>query len=445
MKSGATPWAGAVCVALLAAAGFHWLPHREQLADANSPLPLATPPGITLQLRTVVGRPRRTANPQPVYADAKGMTLYFFDEDAPLGKSTCSGECAAMWPPALAPEGATPDGDWSLAARADGTRQWAHRGAPLYRFAHDEAIGEANGDGTPGWHVAVFHPEAGMALPDAIEVREIPDAGGAGLVDSLGMTLYAFDGDAAHSVPSCGVGSDCARHWAPLEAPQIANAKGDFSVIAHDDGITQWAYRHKPLYRFDGDQRAGDADGIAADARFRVALIVRYFMPADAMIRRTVELGTILTTASGATLYERDRPASDEIHIFRESHGPPALGRSFGTATCDERCARSWPPFTAPARALPCGYWDVASRADGKRQWVYNGYALYRYGAERPGEIRGNEIYELAQVGDGANTPAESGARRAAPPVAGADPFVPAGGDVAGIGVGAMFWHAVVP
>jgi predicted lipoprotein with Yx(FWY)xxD motif len=444
MKSGARGWTGAACVALLAAGGAHWLPHREKLADENSPAPFATPAGITLQLRRVTGRARRGANP-PVYADANGMTLYFFDQDAALGKSTCSSECAATWPPAVAPKGATADGDWSLAARADGTRQWAYRGAPLYRFVHDEAIGEAKGDGTPGWRVAVFHPDAGMASPDAIQVREIPDAGGAGLVDFQGTTLYVFDGDAAHSLPSCAGGGDCARHWAPLEAPQIANATGDFSVIAHDDGITQWAYRHRPLYKFDGDERAGDANGIGIDARFRVALIVRYFMPADAMIRRTAELGTILTTQSGATLYERDRPASDEIHIFRESHGPPALGRSFGTATCDERCARGWLPFTAPPDALPRGYWDIARRADGRRQWAYKGYVLYTYASERPGEIRGNGIYDLAQVSDGADALVAGGATPRTSPVAGADPFVPAGGDVAGIGVGAMFWHAVVP
>jgi predicted lipoprotein with Yx(FWY)xxD motif len=444
MKSGATPWVGAAGVALLAAIGAHWLLHREKLADATSPAPLATPFGITLQLRTVAGRARRATNP-PVYADTNGMTLYFSDGDAPLGKSNCSGECAATWPPAVARKDATAGGDWSLAARADGIRQWAYRGAPLYRFAHDEAVGDAKGEGVPGWHVAVFHPAVGMALPDAIQVREISDAGGAGLVDSLGMTLYTSDGSAVHSIPSCAGGDDCARHWAPLQAPQIANATGDFSVIAHDDGITQWAYRHKPLYKFDGDQRAGDANGIGIDARFHVALVVRYFMPADATIRRSAELGTILTTRSGATLYERDRPASDEIHIFRESHGPPALGRSFGATTCDEHCARSWPPFTAPADALPCGYWDIARRADGRRQWAYKGYALYTYASERPGEIRGNGIYDLAQVSDGTGALAEGGTTPATSPVAGADPFVPAGGDVAGIGVGALFWHAVVP
>jgi predicted lipoprotein with Yx(FWY)xxD motif len=450
MKSGATLWVGALSAALLAAASLHWLPHRHEASDAKSPAPVATPPGITLQLRTVSGPSSRAANGGVVYADAKGMTLYVFDKDTRLGKSTCTGDCARAWPPAVAAPSATQDGDWSLVDHADGTRQWAYRGAPLYRFADDKAIGDANGDGDGGgaWQVAAFHPGAGLALPDAIEVREIADAGGAGLVDSLGMTLYAFEGGARHPEPPCTDGGDCTRHWAPLEAPEIANPAGDFSAIARDDGITQWAYRGKPLYKFDGDQRAGDVNGIGADARFRVALIVRHFMPADATIRRSVELGDILTTAGGATLYERDRPAKDESHIFRESHGPPALGRSFGTTTCDENCARTWQPFTAPADALPCGYWDIAKRPDGRRQWVYKGYALYTYAADRPGDIRGNEIYDLVQVSDDDTGVVASGGRHAPPaggPAAGVDPLIPAGGDVAGIGVGAMFWHAVVP
>jgi predicted lipoprotein with Yx(FWY)xxD motif len=450
MKSRATRWAGAVSVALLAAASLYWLPHHRGAADATLLPPIATPPGITLQLRTVGGPAPRAAGAQVLYGDAKGMTLYVFDKDIALGKSTCSGDCAKIWPPAAAPPSAAPDADWSLVERADGTRQWAYRGAPLYRFADDEAIGDAKGEGADrgSWHIAAFQPGAGMALPDAIAVREIADANGVGLVDSLGITLYAFDGDAMHPEPACAGGSDCARHWAPLEAPEIANPTGDFSVIARDDGITQWAYRSKPLYKFDGDQRAGDVNGIGADARVRVALLVRHFMPADATIRRSVEIGEILTTVSGATLYERDRPKADDSHIFRESHGPPALGRSFGTTTCDEDCAQTWRPFSAPADALPCGYWDIVNRPDGRRQWTYKGYALYTYALDQPGDIRGNESYDLVQVSGDAQVLLASNGRHTAPgagPTAGVDPHVPAGGDVAGIGVGAMFWHAVVP
>ena len=77
-----------------------------------------------------------------------------------------------------------------------------------------------------------------MALPDGIGVREIADAGGAGLVDALGMTLYAFDGDAEHPNPVCGAAA-CARTWIPLEAAEIANTAGNFSLIARR--------RHHPL------------------------------------------------------------------------------------------------------------------------------------------------------------------------------------------------------
>jgi predicted lipoprotein with Yx(FWY)xxD motif len=451
MKSRATLWLGAGCALVLAAASLHWMPHRRTTAGAELPVPIATPPGITLQMRTVTGRSPRAVGGQVLFADAKGMTLYVYDKDLRNGGSSCGGDCIVAWPPAIAPPNATRDGDWSLLSRVDGTRQRAYRGAPLYRFARDKVVGVADGDGADGgaWHAAAFQPGAGMAVPDAVQVAEIANAGGAGLADSLGMTLYAYRDDAGHPELPCAGGFDCGRPWIPLEAPQIANPVGDFSVIARDTGITQWTYRGRPLYRFDGDQRPGEANGIGVDARFQVALIVRYFMPADATIRRHAELGDILTTASGATLYERDLGATDESLGFRENHGWPALGRSFGTATCDENCAKSWPPFTAPADALPRGYWDIAIRPDGTRQWMYKGYALYTRAAEAPAQVSGNQLYDLGAVteeepaaslaSDGRHTAPGAGATARAPA------FVPAGGDVAGIGVRAMFWHAVVP
>jgi predicted lipoprotein with Yx(FWY)xxD motif len=428
MKPGAARWIGAVAAAMLALAGVHWLSHPHPAVHARSLVPVATPPGITLQVRAGTKRARAAAAAEVVYADAKGMTLYVYDKDSVPGTSACVSDCAAAWPPAVASSGATPVGDWSLIARADGARQWVYRGAPLYRFGNDHAVGDTRGDGADNgvWHVALLRPGAGMVLPDDIAVREIADAGGQGLVDTLGMTLYTFQGDVTHSKAYCDGGGDCARRWIPLAAPEIANPAGDFSAIVRDDGITQWAYRGKPLYTFDADQKPGDVNGIGVDARFHVALIVRNFMPADATIRRSVELGDILATAGGATLYQRDRVLTeDEGHGFRADHGAPAIGRSLGTATCDESCAKTWPPFTAPADALPSGYWDIAKRPDGTRQWVYKGFALYTYAADKPGDISGNELHDLGQLGDA--------------------PIVAADSSAIGVGIRAMFWHAVVP
>ena len=226
---------GAAFGALLLAARYYGHPQQPPF-DAQSLIPPATPPGITLQQRVGAQKARVAAAPQWMYADSRGMTLYTYGKDTSRN-SLCTGACAAAWPPALAPPEANQSADWSLINRADGTRQWAHRGAPLYKCAGDKVVGEPTGDGADGgqWHVAYFQPGAGLTLPDGIEVRDIADAGGIGLSDFSGRTLYSFDGTTADPKPSCDAG-DCTRPWLPLEAPEIAGTVGAFSAIARDDG-----------------------------------------------------------------------------------------------------------------------------------------------------------------------------------------------------------------
>jgi predicted lipoprotein with Yx(FWY)xxD motif len=76
-------------------------------------------------------------------------TLYTFAKDS-MGKSNCTGECAQEWPPATA--GAkTPSGvnkqNLATIKRADGTRQLALGGRPLYTFTGDKQPGDQNGNG----------------------------------------------------------------------------------------------------------------------------------------------------------------------------------------------------------------------------------------------------------------------------------------------------------
>ena len=88
---------------------------------------------------------------------AKGMTLYTLDKDpAGEGKSTCNGPCAINWPPLMADQGATASGDWSMATRDDGKKQWAYKGKPLYYFVKDQKAGDHVGDGMLNnmWHTA---------------------------------------------------------------------------------------------------------------------------------------------------------------------------------------------------------------------------------------------------------------------------------------------------
>lgn len=86
--------------------------------------------------------------------DGKGMTLYTFDKDAG-GKSACNGGCATNWPPLSATADAKADGDWTVIARDDGSKQWAFKGKPLYRWAKDQKPGDKTGDNVNNaWHVA---------------------------------------------------------------------------------------------------------------------------------------------------------------------------------------------------------------------------------------------------------------------------------------------------
>lgn len=87
--------------------------------------------------------------------DARGMTLYTFAKDA-NGNSACNGPCAQEWPPLLANNGAVGTGPFSTVTRADGDRQWAYRGKPLYIWSRGQQPGDIAGDDFLGsvWRVA---------------------------------------------------------------------------------------------------------------------------------------------------------------------------------------------------------------------------------------------------------------------------------------------------
>ena len=430
-------WAVVAAIIGLTVACVHVVAHRGDpavLPDA----PLATPPGITLQLPPGHKRARDATSGEAVYADAAGMTLYVHDPGSGEAKAGCEPDCGPQWLPANPPLQATPDGDWSIVKSSAGTRQWSYRGRPVYRYTGDEEIGRTAGEGG-AWHPIRFLPADGAVVPADITIREIAEAGGIALTDSSGRTLYSMNG-AASRVPGCA--GDCTRHWLPVEAPEVAVPVGDFSPVARDDGITQWTYRGRALYRYVGDSVPHDVEGRDVDTRFHVALVRRYFQPSDAIIWRSAALGNLLGTREGLALYERDRAFPEEGHDFRSDHGPPALGRAFGIATCDAICARTWHPYAAPAGALPCGFWEIIVRPDGLKQWSYKGYPLYTYGPDHPGELGGQDQYDLAPPADetgllGDPTPVPAAV--VAPP--NAKPIDPA--DHKGMGLPAMFWHAV--
>ena len=87
----------------------------------------------------------------PILVGSDGHTLYLFEQDTSGDTSTCSGDCAAAWPP-LTTKGKPKAGSGVDAAklstlkRDDGTTQVAYNGHPLYYYAEDEAPGDTNGN-----------------------------------------------------------------------------------------------------------------------------------------------------------------------------------------------------------------------------------------------------------------------------------------------------------
>ena len=90
--------------------------------------------------------------------DSQGRALYLWVADTGEA-STCSGACAAAWPP-LTVSGTPTAGQGVDASklgtidRADGSKQVTYAKHPLYLFVQDKGRGELKGQGSTGFGAA---------------------------------------------------------------------------------------------------------------------------------------------------------------------------------------------------------------------------------------------------------------------------------------------------
>ena len=103
----------------------------------------------------------------PSLVGPDGRTLYIFTQDTE-GTSTCTGDCAAMWPPLEVEAGGTVEagdgvtGQLAIIERDDGSSQVTYEGMPLYFYLSDTAPGDAAGEGVGGvWFIASPSGESG--------------------------------------------------------------------------------------------------------------------------------------------------------------------------------------------------------------------------------------------------------------------------------------------
>jgi len=92
-----------------------------------------------------------------VLAEANGQVVYTYAKDSRGGAPTCTGSCAAVWPPVTGMPKAGPadsfPGTFGLVTGAGGVKQITYDGYPLYTFKGASPLA-VTGEGLDGvWHV----------------------------------------------------------------------------------------------------------------------------------------------------------------------------------------------------------------------------------------------------------------------------------------------------
>ena len=235
------------------------------------------PPGVTV---------KQTAR-SPVYADARGNTLYGMDMRMLVRWSAdaaqyCQGQCAEAWLPMLAPPDAKPNivfprgfgdrprpagaaatpmpaagaappprgsanavppgfiapqnaPDWTIIQGPQGP-QWVYKGWHMVYTRKGEKPGSTAYDGSDNftWNTLKFVPPVPkIAAPSSVSTLFVD--GAYALADRTGRVL--FTGTCA---------ADCAG-WVPLAAPMAGKGFGDWAISLASD-TPQWTWRGKPVF-----------------------------------------------------------------------------------------------------------------------------------------------------------------------------------------------------
>lgn len=142
---------GLVASAFLAGCGGGGSP-----AGGGSPRTLP-PPANTVLATAIIGG-------KPAFVNGVQHAVYTFDGDTIANQSTCTGGCAAVWPP-VPPPSVSLMSPWASFARIDGSIQLSYNGKPLYTFVSDTQPNIASGDGVNGFHVARPLSGTGNGVP----------------------------------------------------------------------------------------------------------------------------------------------------------------------------------------------------------------------------------------------------------------------------------------
>jgi predicted lipoprotein with Yx(FWY)xxD motif len=155
--------AGLVLVAVLAAACSAAATTAPTQPPAASTPPAASAPAASAPAASAAAGGlvvnMATTALGPVLVGTNGLTLYTHAGDSATA-STCTGGCAAAWPPLAVPTGSAATGGtgvtgaFATLTRDDGTLQVTYKGLPLYGWKNDAKAGDTTGQGVNGFTVA---------------------------------------------------------------------------------------------------------------------------------------------------------------------------------------------------------------------------------------------------------------------------------------------------
>jgi predicted lipoprotein with Yx(FWY)xxD motif len=385
-----------------------------------------------------------TALDGPVYADAKGRTLYTWPlralrngstGDRKDGPSNCTDEvlrtevgfmspypaglvlpyaeqgvsCAQVWPPVLASDDAVEMGKWSLTERADGARQWAYDGFPLYTSHLDKKAGDVLG-GTKirsGGDGGVTRVPAGP-LPDVPPgFKVLSSSTGRLLVNDSDYSVYSWDGDEPNT-SNCV--ADCLTSWTPVRAPQVSTDSGDWTIIKHPSGINQWAFRSRPLYTHNKDTRSRSFDGSDVPGWSNVYTQRAVTPPAEFTVQDAALGGQVLADSRGRTIYlyschddsvaqlACDHPdAAQDYRLAICGNGDPAVCRETFPYVVAEPNARSESSLWSVMLIDPdTGRHATTGDESALQVWAYNQRPVYTYRDDlAPGDTKGDAFGEF--------------------------------------------------
>jgi predicted lipoprotein with Yx(FWY)xxD motif len=136
-------------------------PSSSAPAQASSPTDAASAPASSGGSAETVDLKSISGIPGAALVDEDGKALYLWEADK-NGTSTCTGPCAAAWPP-VTTSGAPLAGNGvdkallGTVKRAGGTEQVTYHGHPLYYYVGDTGPGMAKGQGSKdfgaSWYV----------------------------------------------------------------------------------------------------------------------------------------------------------------------------------------------------------------------------------------------------------------------------------------------------